>query len=349
MFSVILLILKIIGIAILVLLGLLLFVLLTVLLVPIRYRVRVEHGEAFSLEGGVSWLLHFIHARISQCKGNRRIWIRIMGIPVYDSLRPPKSKKPEPERASSDDEGEQDITQENTYSKDMAGESTREDKTVYDEINDIDSRKTNSSEINDSDANNDSANSDNVNNDNVINDNANNDSVNNDNIDADDRGFFRRIINAFRRLKLKVMNFFRRIKDKVTGFVQKLKNIKNKASLILNFLNDENNRRGFRSTYEALKKALRHILPTKIKSRLVFGTGDPCSTGQILGIFSILYGIYGDKLQITPDFENKVFEGSHYIKGRIRICTLLIIIIRLLLDKRFKDLRMNYQLLKEAL
>ena len=88
MLSVILLILKIIGIVLLVLLGILLLIIFLVLFVPIRYRVKVEHSDSFALEGGVSWLLHFVHARISQSGSNRRIWVRIMGILIYDSLRP---------------------------------------------------------------------------------------------------------------------------------------------------------------------------------------------------------------------------------------------------------------------
>jgi hypothetical protein len=63
----------------------------------------------------------------------------------------------------------------------------------------------------------------------------------------------------------------------------------------------------------------------------------------------ILYGFYGDRVVIIPDFENKVFEGKHYARGRIRLITLLIIVIKLISDKRFKRLKSNFLILKEAL
>ena len=56
MLSIILLILKIIGITLLIILGILLLLIAVVLFVPVRYRVKVEHGDAFVLDGCVSWL-----------------------------------------------------------------------------------------------------------------------------------------------------------------------------------------------------------------------------------------------------------------------------------------------------
>lgn len=355
MLSVILLILKIIGITILVLLGILLLLILIVLFVPIRYWVKVEHGDAFTLNAGVSWLLHLVHARIYQSGENRRIWLRIMGILVYDSLRPAKEKKVQHRRASkpkaeskdktisnnetysditisndeiaskneitSDDRKtssdtmlgdiRENITQDKTYPRDVVEDSIHEEKSIENDIKNV--------------------------------------NLENDETEHDDIGFIRKFINRLRNIKSKIKSFFLGIKTKIKELLQKLFSIKNKATLILDFISDDSNKRGFRFTYEALKKTLKHILPRKLRSRLIFGTGDPCSTGQALGVFAILYSFYGDKIQVTPDFENKVFKGSHYARGRIRSFTLLIIVIKLLLDKRFKDLKMNFQLLKEAL
>ncbi len=341
MLSVILLILKIIGIALLVLLGMLLFIMLIVLLVPIRYRVKVEHGDAFVLEGGVSWLLHFIHARISQSGSNRRIWIRILGILIYDSLRPPKAKKPKAVKHKANGVEKEGISKakirvskDEIASKDeiiSKNEITSNDVTTPNDIANPGDVKT-AEDVT------------------ISKDFVKEEATQEETYSKDyEQRVFGKIIEGFRKIKFRIKSFFESIISKIKGFIQKLSNIKNKASLILNFINDDINKKGFSFTYETLKKVLKHILPKKLRSRLIFGTGDPCSTGQALGAFGILYGLYGDKLQITPDFENKVFKGSHYVKGRIRIGTLLIIIIKLLLDKRFKDLKMNYQLLKEAL
>lgn len=357
MLSVILIIFKIIGIAILVVLGILFLILFLVLFVPIRYRVKIEHGDSFALEGGVSWLFHLIHARISQSGSNRRIWLRIMGILIYDSLRPPKTKrlnnaekKNRDYKKSAVSQNKSGLSEDDTASKDMItikdDETLKADSTPGSIISTKDDKKEEDTQ---EETYPNAFSKDNTHKEKAVYDDIMIDDTGSHNEAHNKRNIFKRIVNGYRKIKAKIISFFNKIISKIKRFIKKLINIKDKAGLIYHFLNDDNNKKGFRFTYESIKKALKHILPKKLRSRLIFGTGDPCSTGQLLGICGILYGIYGDHLQITPDFENKVFKGSHYAKGRIRIWTLLIIIIKLLLDKRFKDLRTNYQLLKEAL
>lgn len=160
---------------------------------------------------------------------------------------------------------------------------------------------------------------------------------------------FQKIIGKVQGLFTKVRAFFSGLKNRIAGFFETAANIKNKVGLVSDFIKDKLNREGFQITYHSLKRMLKHIKPTKLRSRLVFGTGDPCSTGQVLGAMGILYSFYGDNVQIIPDFENKIFEGKHYARGRIRLVTILIIVIKLILDKRFQQLRRNFQILKEAL
>jgi hypothetical protein len=170
-----------------------------------------------------------------------------------------------------------------------------------------------------------------------------------DKVKEEKTNFFGRLIAKIKGFISGIKAFFIGLKDRITQLFDTVSNIRNKIGLISDFIKDKLNREGFRITYRSLKRILRHIKPTKLKSRLVFGTGDPCSTGQALGIIGILYSFYGDNVQIIPDFENKVFEGKHYARGRIRLITIIIIIIKLILDKRFQLLRKNFQLLKEAL
>ncbi len=139
------------------------------------------------------------------------------------------------------------------------------------------------------------------------------------------------------------------IRSKYERFRDIITDIKHKWNLIYDFWMDELNKQGMKYTWQILKKMLKHILPTKLKSELIIGTGDPYSTGQVLSVISFFYGFYGDKVSVTPDFENSRFEGKHYARGRIRAATILIIACRLLIDKRFKYLKKNFLILKEAL
>lgn len=347
MFSIILLILKIIGMILLVIIGLLLFLLLTVLLVPVRYKLSVTHGEElFRMEGTISWLLHFLHAKISVKDKKPHIRVQIFGIIVFDNLRvktakPKRTKKNKSERMKfkrkhknktkvtpiksipkTDNDSnktailkEEEANKEKTHEVDSLEQSYEADST-------IDGDKKTSKFINNDEK---------------------------PEIEIQQRTMFQKILDRIKRMKEKINTFFHGIKERIMKWIDMSANIKRKIDLLLEFVKDEINREAFKLTYSSLIKLMKHILPTRLRSRLAFGTGDPYTTGQALSAMGILYSFYGDKIVITPDFENRRFEGQHDARGRIRLVTLLIIVIKLILDKRFKQLKNNVKTLKEAL
>lgn len=82
---------------------------------------------------------------------------------------------------------------------------------------------------------------------------------------------------------------------------------------------------------------LKKLKPSRIEGDVVFGTGDPATTGQILGAVAALYGFVPEKLHITPDFEEQRYEGRICAKGKIRLIHLLIVAVRLFSDKNFRS------------
>ncbi len=94
---------------------------------------------------------------------------------------------------------------------------------------------------------------------------------------------------------------------------------------------------------------LRKIKPKVLRGRILFGTGDPCTTGRLLGAAAILYAAWGKGVQVVPDFEEACFEGELYIRGRISLITLLFIVIRILISNEWKQFRYGLDQLKEAL
>ncbi len=385
MLHIILLILKVIGTILLVLLGILLLILLTVLLVPIRYRVDVEHGEAFRMEGRASWLMHFIHTKFSYLEGKPHIRIRVLGFILYDNLRPKVSKfkikkkknvvrrkneRKSKTKAVSNREKDKVIIKDNksdTISiiethKNLDKNDGRLENEVSDELPEA-LRKYSIYEALDEEAIKEEAIKEEAIKEEAIKEEEakaeikaeikarDEDNKEQEQQNSDDRkkSFFQKILFKIISIKEKIRTFFGELKNKIVKLFDTIFNIKQKFGLISEFIKNELNREGFRLTYKSLKKLLRHILPTKLKSKIIFGTGDPCSTGQALGMMGILYSFYGDKIQIIPDFENTRLEGTHYAKGRIRLVTILIIVIKLMLDKRFKKLKRNFIILKEAL
>lgn len=352
MLYIILLILKILGMILLVLISLLLLLLLTVLLVPIRYRLLATHGEhQFSMEGTISWLLHIIHARISMTDLKPHIRARIFGIVVFDNLKVKKTKTKYMKKSKS--RKSRNIRNRRTnYTKETsAGEPHIETISKKDDIPKVEtteqvSKKDNIPKVETTErASKTEA---------PINSKKEempriNKIIEEPEIKEQRQSLFQKFRNQIKRFKEKIITFFQGIKGRIKKWIDTSANIKRKIELLLDFIRDEINQEAFKLTYSSLIKLLKHILPTKLKSSIIFGTGDPCSTGQALGAFSILYSIYGDKIQITPDFENKRFEGRHAARGRIRLVTILIIVIKLILDKRFKYLKGNMKTLKEAL
>ncbi len=83
--TVVLFLLKLVGIVLLVLVGLVLLLSLALLLVPVRYRIRGEAAQeltACSARICVSWLFHLIHFQLVLEKKELESSLRICGIPI---------------------------------------------------------------------------------------------------------------------------------------------------------------------------------------------------------------------------------------------------------------------------
>ncbi|MDF2800275.1 MAG: hypothetical protein K0S61_178 [Anaerocolumna sp.] len=165
-----------------------------------------------------------------------------------------------------------------------------------------------------------------------------------------EKGFFQKVKNTFMKIKnlfLKIKLGFEKVKNLFHNLGESISNIAEKWDKIKNFY--KSNKQGIKQSFYAIKKISKHVLPRKIKGQVEFGTGDPCSTGQVLGVAASFYGIYGKYVQIIPNFNEAIIEGDLYIYGRIRIVTLLIIGVKLILNKNFKELIKNFRALKEDL
>lgn len=108
----------------------------------------------------------------------------------------------------------------------------------------------------------------------------------------------------------KIYRIFSNLRCTMKKFCDKIRQTKN-------FFQNEKIKAVIRLLLEQTKHLLVHISPKKIRGQICFGTGDPASTGQILGVLGAAYSLYGDSVVIVPDFENSIFEGCLFIKGRI--------------------------------
>ncbi len=378
MLHIILLLLKIIGMLLLCILGLILLTLLATLFVPIRYRVAAQHGEnLFYLKGRIHWLLHIVHLSISHIEGQMHIQARLFGFIVYDNLKPRKPKEPKEtkkkeikKKAVKNKAASNKVAKRNEDLKEHTVRKSGQDASSSAlELKSKSSQNTITPNATDTveSKNTLEAKSSWISTDSIIErgittvqkeaqavktDNIKSSKENSASADRarlERKSFFQKLQERIRRIRDKIVSTFLVWKAKIGRSFSTVSSLRVKLEAILNFLRDEMNKEGMHLTFFSLKRLLKHVLPTKLKSKITFGTGDPCSTGQALGALSILYSFYGDRIQITPDFERSILEGEHFARGRIRLVTILIIVVKLIFDKRFKQLKNNFMILKEAL
>ena len=142
----------------------------------------------------------------------------------------------------------------------------------------------------------------------------------------------------------KIREIFEKIKCTIRNICDKIKELIRKKEELQAFIKDEKNREAFRLIKDQLIYLWRHIRPRKLSLTCHFGFDDPSHTGQALAAGAVLYPLYRNKVRLYPDFENKVLEADGYMKGRIRIFPLVLIIIRLWKNKQIRA--MVYKFMK---
>lgn len=139
----------------------------------------------------------------------------------------------------------------------------------------------------------------------------------------------------------KIKSIIKKTKRKIRAVIRSKDKLKKKIDDIKMIINDEANKEMVRLLYSQLKALFKEIMPVKYKINIHYGCDDPYRTGQLLMYISVFYGLSGLNMNITPDFNEKILEGDIYIKGRVRICKLLMIVFRVYRNKRFRELVLN--------
>lgn len=139
----------------------------------------------------------------------------------------------------------------------------------------------------------------------------------------------------------KIKSIIKKTKRKIRAVIRSKDKLKKKIDDIKMIINDEANKEMVRLLYSQLKALFKEIMPVRYKINIHYGCDDPYRTGQLLMYISVFYGLSGINMNITPDFNEKILEGDIYIKGRVRICKLLMIVFRVYRNKRFRELVLN--------
>ena len=134
------------------------------------------------------------------------------------------------------------------------------------------------------------------------------------------KGFFAKLTEYLQKVYDLIVHF----REKVRSFWQKLVSAKDNAVYYLDLLTDEHNKKTLQDALEQIFHILKAIRPRKWNIKARFGFDDPQTTGKVLVGLSIVYPWLGPHMDITPEYEENVIEGSAFFKGRIFVIVLLI-------------------------
>lgn len=130
--------------------------------------------------------------------------------------------------------------------------------------------------------------------------------------------------------------WWKKLKFTFHQFCDRIKTIRNNKDRFIEFITKEENKKVFTLVKVQIIALLKHIKPTKIRGNLEFGFDDPSLTGYLLGFLSIWYPVYYKNFIVKGNFETVIIKGDFFLKGRIRVLSLLIIAMKLIIDKNFR-------------
>ncbi len=347
MVTVILGILKVIGILLLIILGLLLCILLCALFVPVRYRVQGQRSAEVPLQGQVtvSWLLHLFGICVDAKETDISIKLRIFGIPL-DSLREFLSRRKKKKRAKARKKAavakkkdtkhvKQEVprqlpdrkpteeavpvkTSEPTEKKSTATVQKAEkiQENVSEKAAEPQTEKLPKKEEPVKQPQNAAT--------------------------EQEKSGENRLVRFFKRL----WQLPGRILKKVQQVLKSAEHTKKSLGTLKAFIDRQETKGALRLVWKKAVRLGRHILPRKLKGYFSYGFSDPADTGYLLALLGALYPVYGDHVKVEPDFQQKKLEFSLQGSGRVYGIVVLVNGLQLFFDKNIQFILKNRK--KEA-
>ena len=316
--SILLLILKIIGILLLVILALL----CVILLVPVRYgfELSAPEKEEISVKADVGWLLHLINGRVSYLEKKLSYDVRILGIrlisndPEYLEKKKQKSldKEKKKQEKASLKEGET-VNPPSELSVHKEEEIPREEPEMITD--------TQPAEVSEGKEDLQPP------------------------VEYHPARYYEKDKKDSQERKTDTEEEKPSVSERITGILDRMKGIGDRISGIIDKAEDLKNTLEEYQIMELLKigkdallDILHHILPYSLKGWIRYGFDDPSLTGYVAGVGAVFYPRYYKSFSLEPDFQRVCFAGYCKGKGRIRPGFFLILLIKLLLKKEVRKL-----------
>lgn len=311
-------ILAVIGIVLLCILAFILLLALAILFIPVRYRICFSYLGKEAVAGRFTWLFRVLHVPFFYRDGKTSYELRVFGIDLSKCFGGHKKKETKDQTSKKSEQISKKSTETTEKPKESPQENTNTEET------DVSYLKQNitysESEHPDEDAD----------------------------AETTDRSEkpLKRSGNPLKKVLKKIKETFQLLRDlwrKWLRFLKKEKEFVQRIKKYIAFLRDDSVSDMVCILKDNVIHLWRKIKPKVVKGYLHFGTGDPCSTGEILGLLSFLYVAGRGELRIMPEFDEACLEGEIEIRGRITVFTLLWILYKVVFSEEWDKFQKAYQ------
>ena len=109
------------------------------------------------------------------------------------------------------------------------------------------------------------------------------------------------------------------------------------------FLTCEHASREYARVFRNLGKILKHILPDHLNGHLRFGFDSPATTGKILAYYCALAPVHRYALIPEPEFSESVLEGDAELKGSIYLGYIILKLLAIVINRDTLYLVLNFR------
>lgn len=352
--KILLTVLKVLLFLLLAVILVLLSILCLVLFTPLKYSASAEKYDIIKAEGKVSWLLGIIRISFLYNDGKSSYKLRIFGadykkLADFFAKRAKKREKNKLDLESAEQTTWDESEEESNEKEEDQAFPQKEEKPVYKEHKPYGEEGTPSGKKEEKAEKENRAEVESRHKEAQKNIQHSKDGG----TDKDKRagnGFISSIKVFWQKVKAipsKIKNIFNKMGSSIKEARKTVHNIKDKFTTIKEFIFSEITKNMLGVAKDNLFRLLAKIKPRKIKSDILFGTGDPCQTGQILGLAAAYMAMSGTVFNLTPDFENKVLRGRLMVSGQIRASSLAFAVLRVIISNEWKSFYKEAMKIKE--
>ncbi|MCR5025742.1 MAG: DUF2953 domain-containing protein [Lachnospiraceae bacterium] len=144
-------------------------------------------------------------------------------------------------------------------------------------------------------------------------------------------------ISFLKNLIKKIKRTGKRAGYKIRSICDKIRELFEKAGYYKDLFGKESTEKALILLRDEVLFKLKVLKPVKYRLNMLYGFDDPALTGEVTGALSLVFLSCGKNVTFTPDFDQKVLEGDIFMRGGIKIITLLIILWKLYFNKDFRE------------